>query len=65
MRAFYSLHAIQNRLPPLRLNDAKDGGFPDLHGTAVKTTHTRCLAPFAREMQRRAMVAKPTAVTRH
>ena len=65
IQAYYSLHAVGNRLPALRMTNLRGSDFPDLSGPVVKATNTRNLAPYARELQRRAAEMEPTDLNKH
>ena len=65
IKAFYTLNAVANRLPPLRLSNLRAGDFPDLSGAVVKAANTRSLAPYVFELQKRACDADPTDLNKH
>lgn len=59
--AFYSLHRVANRAPPIRLGNIKSDSFPELKGNGFKAANTRALLPYICALQERAVLTNPTS----
>ena len=50
MKEFQSIHKIEHRMPPLRLEDLRRSGWANLQGKVVKAANSRALLPFLEEL---------------
>ena len=65
VKAFYTTHHVQNRLPPFKEDNIKRGSFPMLQGRNVKAANTRSFVPYVLALQQRATRENNSAKNRH
>ena len=63
--AYYAVNHIQNRLPPFKVENIKDGPFPILKGNNVKAANTRSLVPYILSFSERAIAMNNSELNRH
>ena len=66
LKAWYSEHRVQNKLPTVKATNFKDGDrFPELKGNGVKAANTKAVIPFVLELQQRATRLNPSPRNKH
>ena len=65
IRAYYTAAKVENRLPPLKMDNLKNGPWPVLKGQNVKAANTRALVPYVLQLQQRAVDLNPNDTNKH
>ena len=63
--AYYSAQHVNDRLPPFRLENIKEGEWPVLKGQNVKAANTRAFVPYVKALQNRAVSMLRSPKNRH
>ena len=65
LAAYYSANHVENRLPPFRAENIKDGPFPELKGNNIKAANTRSLVPYIVSLSQPAVSMQNSELNRH